>query len=387
MSKYVDKMNLPQYKYFNNMIGRDEEVQELVSDTLTGEILLERSDKKSRSEGLLLLSKARRRIADFIYCQEEDQRRCRQELATKDIRQLQKTLDRYVDTLMILPYFQGKSMEKKRFLSEEAQSMLTAGQLEHRYKCDKENGKYYTSYTSVPKLLLVNENLYEEYGQQSYGDKVQKELERLVFGDVHYIIIVQDSSQAELAYMVEKEDAAGLSIQMLDRRKGTRKIPSEKLLSEQNEITAVLLCLQDYLQEMELAEKQRRKYREEHPDRSGHGKKRDMYERFVDKNAIKVFDIKDKNDIPGFIGGLLYLSRNDGRSASRTVGYEMVPHTRKGHYRTYKSGKTVYVKASVIHKEKYQGIQSAHRINQSDERNLAEQERPVQNTFMQGMSM
>lgn len=387
MSRYVDKMNLPQYKYFNNMIGRDEEIHELVSDTLTGELLLKCGDKKSRSEGFLLLSKARQRIAGFLYCQEEDQRRCRKELATKDIKQLQKTLDGYMDTLLVLPYFQGKSKEKEHFLSEEAQSALTAGQLERRYKRDKENGKYYTPYTSVPKLLLVNENLYEEYSQRGYTDKAQTELDRLVSEDVHYIITVQSSSQAELAYMVGKKDEAGLYIQVLDREKGTRKIPLEKLLSEQNEMTAVLLCLQDYLQEMELAEKQRRKYSEEHPDRSTHGKKLDMYERFVDKNAIKVFDIKDKDDISGFMGGLLYLSRKGGGSASRAVGYEMVPHTRKGHYRTYKSGKTVYVKASVIHKEKYQGIQSAHRINQADDRDLSDLDQPAGNTFTQGMSM
>lgn len=68
MSKYVDKMNLPQHKYFNNMIGRDEEIHELVSDTLTGELVLKRGDKKSRSEAFLLLSKARQRIAGFLYC-------------------------------------------------------------------------------------------------------------------------------------------------------------------------------------------------------------------------------------------------------------------------------------------------------------------------------
>ena len=43
----------------------------------------------------------------------------------------------------------------------------------------------------------------------------------------------------------------------------------------------------------------------------------------------------------------------------------MLPHTRRGHYRKYKNEKTVYVKAAIIHKEKYEGIQSAHRMNQS----------------------
>ena len=47
----------------------------------------------------------------------------------------------------------------------------------------------------------------------------------------------------------------------------------------------------------------------------------------------------------------------------------MLPHTRRGHYRKYKNEKTVYVKAAIIHKEKYEGIQSAHRMNQSGGKN------------------
>lgn len=50
MSQYVNKMNLPQYKYFNNMIGKEDAIQDLVSDALTGEMLLKRNGKKERSE-------------------------------------------------------------------------------------------------------------------------------------------------------------------------------------------------------------------------------------------------------------------------------------------------------------------------------------------------
>lgn len=381
MSQYVDKMNLPQYKYFNNMIWQEDAMHDLVSDALTGETLLKYNDKKERSEGFLLLAKSKKRIAEFIYCREDDQKRCRQELATKDIRQLQKIMDRYLDILLILPYFQGQSMEKKRFLTDEAQSSFTVGELTRRYKIDRTTGKYYEPYTSVPKLLLVNENLYQEYGQRKFTDQVKAELERLVSDDVHYIISVQSSSQEEVVYMAGRED--DLYIQVLDRRRGTKKIPTQKLLSEQNEMTTVLLCLQDYLREIELAEKQRRKYSEEHPDKNGHEKKLDIYERFVDKNAIKVFDIKDRDGLSGYTEGF-YLSRRGG-SLQRSIGYEVTPHTRKGHYRTYKSGKTVYVRASIIHKEKYEGIQSAHRINQVSEQEVPEQE--TENCYTQGMMM
>lgn len=146
-------------------------------------------------------------------------------------------------------------------------------------------------------------------------------------------------------------------------------------------MTAALLCLQDYLREIELAEKQRHRYSETHPDKSSHEKKQDVYERFVDKNAIKVFDIKDRDGLSGY-----YLSRRGG-SLQRCIGYEVTPHTRKGHYRTYKSGKTVYVRASIIHKEKYEGIQSAHRINQMGEQVILEQEPNTENLFTQEMTM
>ena len=270
-------------------------------------------------------------------------------------------------------------MEKKRFLTGEAQSSLKEGELARRYKLDKETGKYYVPYTSVPKLLLINESLHQGYCQSMFDDRAKEGLERLVSEDVHYIINVRSSSQEEVAYIAGKED--GLYIQSLDHKKGTKKIFVEKLLSEQNDMTAVLLCLQDYLQEIELAEKQRRSYNELLPDKGGHEKKQDRYERFVDKNQIKVFDIKDGNGLSGY-----YLGRSGG-SLQRSIGYEMTPHTRKGHYRTYKNGKTVYVRASIVHKEKYEGIQSAHRMNQMGDHAIPEQEPDTENFFTRGMSM
>lgn len=50
MSKYVDKMNLPQYRYYNHMVGDREERKELISDLLAAEMILERGSKKERSQ-------------------------------------------------------------------------------------------------------------------------------------------------------------------------------------------------------------------------------------------------------------------------------------------------------------------------------------------------
>lgn len=384
MSKYVEKMNLPQYKYFNNMLKQYDDCQELISDTLTGEYLLKGGNKKDRTEGLMLLSKSRRRMPEFLFCREDDQKRCRKELAAQDIKQLVKKLDQYLDVLLILPFFQGKYMEKKRYLSEEAKQAMTSGSLARKYKIDKEIGKYYAPYLSVPKLLLVNEELYQDYLEREFTEPAMAELDRLLPEDVHYIISVQSSDPSEVAYLVEKND--GFFIQTLDRQRGKRKHPIENMLSERNEITSVLWCLRDYLLKMELVEKQRRKYREEHPDRTKFEMKQETVPRFLDENAIKVFDIKDPDSMADYAGGIFYLSRRESGSSYRKTGYEMIPHTRKGHYRTYKNGKKVYVKASVIHKEKYGGIQAAHRINQA-QGNGQEELEAANNTFTQGMTM
>ncbi len=38
MAKFVDKQNLPQYRYFNNMIGKDDMVKDIVSDYMEGPV-------------------------------------------------------------------------------------------------------------------------------------------------------------------------------------------------------------------------------------------------------------------------------------------------------------------------------------------------------------
>lgn len=47
MSKYVDKMNLPQYRFYNHMVGEGDERKELISDLLAAEMILEREIRRS----------------------------------------------------------------------------------------------------------------------------------------------------------------------------------------------------------------------------------------------------------------------------------------------------------------------------------------------------
>ena len=107
MSKYVDKMNLPQYRFYNHMVGEGEERKELVSDLLTAEMILERGSKKERSQALITLATKKKRLADFIYSQEEDRKRCLKDLTGRDMKQFRKRLDHYLYMLLMIPFFHG----------------------------------------------------------------------------------------------------------------------------------------------------------------------------------------------------------------------------------------------------------------------------------------
>ena len=93
MSKYVDKMNLPQYRFYNHMVGDGEERKELISDLLTAEMILERGSKKERSQALITLATKKKHLADCIYSQAEDRKRCLKDLTGRDMKQFRKRLD------------------------------------------------------------------------------------------------------------------------------------------------------------------------------------------------------------------------------------------------------------------------------------------------------
>ena len=205
MSKYVDKMNLPQYRFYNHMVGDGEERKELISDLLTAEMILERGSKKERSQALITLATKKKRLADFIYSQEEDRKRCLKDLTGRDMKQFRKRLDHYLDILLMIPFFQGQSEKKRRYVDEKSISSIPPEQRSRRFLYDREKGKYYTEYDCVPKLLLINERLYEEYGCYEMTETDQENLDRLVADDVHYIINIQGSSGVDCAYLVEKD--------------------------------------------------------------------------------------------------------------------------------------------------------------------------------------
>lgn len=390
MPKSIDKTDLLQYRYFHDLIQNESEWQEIVSDAMAGEHTMRSTNKRDRIDGMMMFNRAVRKIPESLYLFKEDQERCRQELAVKDLKQKERKADQYLDIALALPFFQGKPIEKQQFLSEKMQEAMPAGQLNRIYQVDKKTGRYYQPCTSVPKLLLVDEELFQEKSGLSFTEEEKESLEALLTEDVHYIVCVQSESQSEKAYMVEIKQEKP-TIQMLERYHCSSTKPIERFLLRQNDQTAVLLCLREYLMEIRQAEEQRKKYLEEHPGSAAHSIKEERIPKYVDKSVIKVLDIRDQERGTTFDGGIYYLKRHENGNSHHAAGYEMVPHTRKGHYRTYKNGKTVYVKSSVIHKEKYEGMLSAHRIGQDVRPEMPEEQAPEQqepeNGFTMGMSM
>ena len=53
---------------------------------------------------------------------------------------------------------------------------------------------------------------------------------------------------------------------------------------------------------------------------------------------------------------------NSNGSGGNNFGIQKCPHVRSGYWRTYKSGKKVYVKSCVVHKDKYRGYSSADQL-------------------------
>lgn len=360
MSKFIDKMNLPQYKYFNDMLCQDEERKKLVADCITASELIEHGNKREYQEGLVLLIRSKTRLPDFIYVLEEDQKRCRAELSVKNIKTLVKRVEKYAGILLLLHFYQGYSITRRLYLEDEIEKNLPEGQLKRLYSYDDVKDKYYKEILSVPKLVLINGELHQNYLMHEFTEKELKMLDELISVDVHFLVVIQSENQKDVAYIVGKEHG-DLLIRYLKRHESLKKEVSISSLDGRNDLKAMLLSLLDYLEEVKKAKDERRKN-----TRRAEGTSSDTshYPRYVDKNSIKIYDMRGTAELDAF-----RFNKKRGRlGISRRHGYEMVPHTRKGHERRYKDGKIVYVRSTIIHKERFEGIQSAHRINEKEEK-------------------
>lgn len=66
MPKFIDKMNLPQYRYFHDIAAKEEERREIVSDALAGEHTMRGTNKRDRIDGMMMFNRAVRRIPESI---------------------------------------------------------------------------------------------------------------------------------------------------------------------------------------------------------------------------------------------------------------------------------------------------------------------------------
>jgi len=362
MPKFIDKLNLPQYKYFNNMLVNTDMRTSIAADIFTASHQIKYGGKKGFMDAIKIIIEIRKVLPDFLFANEVDREVCRRELEGKDYQKLLRKLEFYAEIMLMLHFIQGYTMIKEREIGDEQieakiREGFTKQQIARMYLY-KEN-RYYRRVTAVPKLVLINESLYRSYLMREFTQEEYRQLERLMVDDVNYIVNVQEETQKENVYYVQIDGKEKLSLNLLNKKDGLKRDILITTEGMDEEVSAVVLSLLDYLLETEKAEKKRKLYQKQ--DEGSNGRQDSYIPKYVDKNSIKVFDMN--NSEAQELEVLRFRKRNGRIGMFRRTGYEMTPHTRKGHYRTYKNGKVVYVKSSVIHKDKFDAMQSAHRIN------------------------
>ena len=378
MPKFVDRQNLVQYKYFNNLIGKRDAVNKIVTDYVTGDYQLSNkvihSNSKEYRESLRLLNLSKRELPSALYSIKEDQEHCRKEIFSSNIKQARQSANRYIDMLMVIDMFQGAQVKRIKEAEPELLKGLSEYEKKQKYTLNRKDGKYYSSFFSVPKLVLVNGDLFTQYLERDLTDKNMEFLKSMLAEDVHYILNVQSESQKDYAYIIAKEE--NIYIQRLNRYGVTSKMPISYEISLNPEMLSVVLCLTDYLMELKkLLKQQADAKREERTPERNSGEDKIRVSKYIDKNSIKIFDIDSGRNKDEYRLEISYFRKKAGRvGIVRRTGYEKAPHTRRGHYRKYRNGKTVYIHSTIIHKEKYGGIQSAHRINETAQDNTLQED-------------
>ncbi len=198
MAKFVDKQNLPQYRYFNNVIGKDDMVKDIISDYVGGVYELStpaiQNDPAVRRESLQMLKKGKRNLPAALYSMKEDQERCYNEIFYGGVQATRRNADRYMNMLLHLHLFQGDHIQRDVEVHPEILEKLTEREKRKRYEC-REDGKFYSSFFSVPKLVLINKDLFAQHLERNMTDEDVGRLEAMLHKDVHYILNVQSEAQ------------------------------------------------------------------------------------------------------------------------------------------------------------------------------------------------
>lgn len=136
---------------------------------------------------------------------------------------------------------------------------------------------------------------------------------------------------------------------------------------------AVLMCVQEYLVRKEEVNLKRALAKLDSDSVNVKDNNKDnkdsTYAAPAELNKVDKFSDKtEKLRIDGTITVHNYGNVNSGTggnsngSGGNNFGIQKCPHVRSGYWRTYKSGKKVYVKSCVVHKDKYRGYNSADQL-------------------------
>ena len=232
---------------------------------------------------------------------------------------------------------------------------------------------------SFPKLLLIEEGIYEEK-VRSFDMDFHKLFRTLYRGVAYNSFIQTEKKPGKYGLCIRRVSGDTVRITLLDRicsgytfelkeegphsyslrptmscsmRDGSICPHSKQIPCVLDEadcptkklpvVRAVLLCLQEYLQKKENAKPK---------ESSGKTATKESGEKFYMEGMISVFDYYDHE------GEIRFRNKNGTHK-----GYKVCPHVRSSHMRHLKNGSVVPVKASVVHRDEYEGYMRADRLN------------------------
>lgn len=383
MAKYIQKESLPCFKYLNPIPNN---LMDTIVETLTYFVSIKVSEILTRPEEIQkLIDYAEYLTNDFAKQIFPDSagingipkrlsaaiKSCKLLMETKDLNQqilTKRDLENVLHPMIT---------ESKRLL----QVAMMGGALQGTYQTsdsteDQQEQAYF------PKLLLIEEDLFRQMqtGNQydfydlfrlfptgiAFNTFVQSEKKVGKYGfcirkysDTLIYVSLWDRLCAGYTFVIEQAGDHSYAVypkftctlrdgticeKSKQRPCATREsdCPTKKL----GTVRSVILCLQEYLIRKENAKpKKSKKKKQTVPETDT--------EKFRMEGQISVFDYYQNQNTIRF--------REPSDSCHK--GYKVKPHIRSSHYRTLSDGTIVPVKAAIIHKEEYQGYESAERIN------------------------
>lgn len=141
----MDKQNLPQYKYFNNLISRKKEVDEVTGDYLAGLMQLTNRQMvnipREYKNAMLLFNRGRKKLPSLLYASEEERQRCKKLINSGNAKQTKAVAEKYLDILVAVPFFQGMQIKHEMEVRPETLEGLSEKEKNKRFQYDRKEGK------------------------------------------------------------------------------------------------------------------------------------------------------------------------------------------------------------------------------------------------------